>query len=292
MQTGRVLDKGEREVTPYVSTIGLSSGGETEKLQTGYGVIAGMGVAENRRVDVRFRYERIEFDGGGEGVNVLSAGPKFRMGSDDAALYLPIGFGFGGDLDMSQSWETHPTFLATETLASWAETTASVKALIRFADDPDLRLAFNFGAGLGPDPRRVAVRPEVGIMINPGNDGFTYHLSVGLIVGFGEPRLTPPEEDLVGGFAFNGIAFRDMDGALEVSGEIVNRSGIDYEKATFTVMCSDLVGGVLGTTRFELSGLQQNGGRNFTTYVTGVEAGSVAHCRVRFEEGLESTDNR
>ena len=50
MQTGRVLDKGEREVTPYVSTIGLSSGGETEKLQTGYGVIAGMGVAENRRV--------------------------------------------------------------------------------------------------------------------------------------------------------------------------------------------------------------------------------------------------
>lgn len=286
MQTGRVLEKGEREVTPYVSTILVGADGGTEQVQTGYGVIAGIGLTDDRQVDLRFRYERIEFDGIDQGFNVFSAGPKFRIGSDVTALYIPVGFGVGNDLDFTDTWETQPTFLATTRFASWVETTASVKGLIRLTSESDPSLAFNLGAQLGPDPQRFALHPEVGVMIAPETSGPIFHIGVGITVGFGEPHDPPTDVDSVRGFAFHEVAYQDVNGILEVSGVIVNRDGVGYERATFTVVCSDAVGGVLGSAQFELSNLEPAGERPFGTTVPDVDPGQVAHCRLRFDSGV------
>jgi hypothetical protein len=283
MQTGRVLDKGETEVTPYYSSTRLSSGGSSAKLQSGYGVTAGIGLAEQRKVDLRFRYELLSFENADDNVHVVGLGPKFRMGADNAAFYLPVGFGFGADevIETSESWEIQPTLLATESSFGWLETTAAVKGLFRFADEPDPRFAFNLGLSIGPNPHRLAVRPEAGVMFSPQLSGFNYHLSIGLAIGFGEPRSPPADDSRVGGFAINDLEFNASYREIQVTGEIVNRTGFDQNRVRFEVLCTDPLGTVLASTQFEVADLEDGVPRRFEVRASGSELDRVSRCQVR-----------
>ena len=82
MQSGRVLDKGEREVTPYYSTMSIAGSGGSAKVQTGYGVIAGVGLAEHRKADLRVRYEHITFGDYVQTVQLSAFAPSYlhRLG--------------------------------------------------------------------------------------------------------------------------------------------------------------------------------------------------------------------
>jgi hypothetical protein len=108
---------------------------------------------------------------------------------DTLALALPFGFAFGQDIDSGETWETHPTLLATWTPSRKAELTASAKALVPLSgEDRGILLALNLGLGLGSDVSRWAFRPEVGFLWNPGESGHYTHLSLGLTLGFGGRR--------------------------------------------------------------------------------------------------------
>jgi hypothetical protein len=62
---------------------------------------------------------------------------------------------------------------------------ATGKVIYPFAaDDPEALVALNLGLGLGPHERWV-VRPEIGFLWNPGEDGRYMHLSLGFSYLFG-----------------------------------------------------------------------------------------------------------
>jgi hypothetical protein len=157
------------ELTPSYSATSWSAEGESEKVQDHVGLQLATGVSE--KVDLRVRYEYIDVDG--SGVHVVGAGPKFGLVPDRVAFYVPVGTALGEDIDGGDALQVQPTALFTMPVSDQLEVTASGKALLWFDQDNDNLLAFNLGAGLSSDLSKWAIRPEGGILINPGEDGST-----------------------------------------------------------------------------------------------------------------------
>lgn len=176
-QSARLLPAGEAEITPSFSYVLFSVDGDTEHVQDHYGIRAGYGVADG--VELRGMYERVEVDGG-DGVNEVGAGVKVALVPDQVALYLPVGFVTGEGIETSDTWTVAPTLLLTYRAAANVELTPSIKAIYPFsAPDPEMFLGFHLGAGLSSDLDVWAFRPEVGVVIDPGDDGTTWGFALG-----------------------------------------------------------------------------------------------------------------
>jgi hypothetical protein len=185
LQSAKLVGKGEYEVTPGFSTVSFSNEGNTEHIQNHFGLQAAYGVHDN--VDLRLRFERVTVDTERDeslGANVLGFGPKIGLAKDNAALYLPIGFAFGEDVeDISTTWEFHPTLLFTLPVGNNFEFNPSAKALIPLnRENADVLVAFNIGAGISSDLSKWVIRPEYGLLFNPGEDGYYSQFSIGLTV--------------------------------------------------------------------------------------------------------------
>jgi len=163
LQSAKLLGRGNVEVTPSYSSVSLTADGDTQHIQSHYGVQAGYGLFGF--MDLRLRYERIDatIEEESIGVNVFGFGPKFRLLKNWLALYVPVGFAFGPDVESSQSWQVHPTLLATWALGKSIEINPSAKAMIPFQGDTGTLYAFNLGMALSTDVSKWAVRPEIGI---------------------------------------------------------------------------------------------------------------------------------
>jgi hypothetical protein len=127
------------------------------------------------------RFEHVWVDDGGGNANVLGIGPKISLMKDHLALYVPVGFAFGEDVgDVSETWEIHPTILATIQVGDFVEINPSVKYLLLLAEDSDDFVAFNLGLGIHLGSSKFVLRPEYGLMYLLGEDGHYSQLSVGL----------------------------------------------------------------------------------------------------------------
>jgi len=184
LQSARLAGPGRVEVTPSYSSVTASGEGESVKVQDHFGVQLATGVSD--KVDMRFRYEYVDLDG--DGIHVVGAGPKFGLVQDRFAFYLPLGTGFANGVQSSDLLQIQPTALFTLPVSPQFEVTASGKAILWKDRDIDDLLAFNLGAGLSNDLDRWAIRPEAGILVNPGEDGRFWHLSMGFTYYAGERR--------------------------------------------------------------------------------------------------------
>lgn len=182
LQSAKLVDKGRVEVTPSFSHVGLSVPDEDEgHVQDEFGVQLGVGLAD--AVELRGRFAHVQVADDGPSVEVVGVGPKVRLVKDRLALYVPIGRAFADieDADYSESWQVHPTLLFTQPVNQNLEVNASAKYLIPLnSGDSENLVAFNLGLGLGRDVHKFAVRPEVGFLFNPGEEGHWYHFSLGL----------------------------------------------------------------------------------------------------------------
>ena len=180
LQSAKLAGPGQLEMTPSFSSVSFSSEGESEHVQNHLGIQAGLGVFDI--MDFRLRYERLsvdQCDNGTFGVNVLGFGPKFSLVKDWAAFYVPVGFAFGEDIEVSDTWQVHPTLLLTLPVNKYIELNPSAKVLIPFQSERDTLFAFNLGAGISANLDKWAIRPELGFLINPGESGSYMHLSIG-----------------------------------------------------------------------------------------------------------------
>ena len=183
LQSAKLVGPGHLEVTPSFSSVSFSSEGESWHIQNHYGIQAGIGV--NRQMDFRLRYERISVDmqdmDGDEsfGVNVLGFGPKFSLVKDMVAAYVPIGFAFGEDIEVSETWQIHPTLLITLPISKYIEFNPSAKVLIPLKGEQDTLVAFNLGTAISSNLEKWAIRPEIGFLYNPGESGYFMHFSIG-----------------------------------------------------------------------------------------------------------------
>ena len=180
MQSAHTVGKNNIDATASFSSV---SAGETDFTEGGHiqnhvGVQASYGLLD--KVDLRIRYAYLWLDDDGGTANILGAGPKVSIIEDRLAAYVPVGFGFGEIInENSNTWQVHPTVIGTIPILDILEINPSAKALIPFEKDRDMAIAFNLGIGVKL-PAGFTIRPEFGLLFDPGDEGHNRHLSIGV----------------------------------------------------------------------------------------------------------------
>ena len=186
LQSARLVGPGELEVTSNYSSASLAYDGESDSIDNHLGVQVATGLMH--KVDLRLRYGYLSFPNSDDGSSFLAFGPKFGVIEDRVAIYAPMGFAFGNDIEVADTWEFHPTILLSHRfsdnfLSDYAEVTVSGRAVLGLNDDSDQALfGSNLGLGLSSDLDRYVIRPEVGFLKDPGEEGTVWQWSVGFTI--------------------------------------------------------------------------------------------------------------
>lgn len=177
LQSARLVDEGEVEITPSYSSQNYSFGGNSDRVAHQYGVQMGIGLAEN--FNGRIRYERIDWEdiGGDAGYNYIAVEPKIGLVKDAVAVSMPVGLWFGEIINEDKSIQIHPSLHLTKIVSPVLELNGSAKMLI-FTEDFEDIIALNLGLGIG-NPDQVIIRPEIGWLFSPGDEGYYFHWSIG-----------------------------------------------------------------------------------------------------------------
>ena len=180
LQSAKLVGKGNFETTPNFTTTSFSDEGETDHVQNHFGVQFGYGLSN--RIDLKARYEYIAIPYEDETLkaNIFGIGPKISLLKDRIAAYVPVGFAFGGDVDGIDEFEIQPTLLFTVPVGKYLEINPSVKGII----GEEFYCAFNLGLGLSTNLNRYVIRPEYGILLNPGESGMVGQFSIGTTIYF------------------------------------------------------------------------------------------------------------
>jgi ABC-type Fe3+-hydroxamate transport system substrate-binding protein len=183
LQSAKLIEKGEFEVTAARSSVSWDG----DHVQDHYGLQVAAGLSE--KSNLRLRYEHVETDdfglsnSSGLTAEVISLGLKREIDKDRIALYLPIGFAFGGDIEESETWAFHPTLLFSHSVNRYIELNPSVKALIPLSNsNAEILVAVNLGIGISPNIDKWVIRPETGWLFDPGEEGHYTHFSIGLTI--------------------------------------------------------------------------------------------------------------
>ena len=189
MQSARTAGKNQVEGTASFSSVGFSEDGESNHIQNHAGFQAAYGLSD--AVDLRVRYAAVWLDGdiGEVNVNILAVGPKFSIIKDRLSGYLPLGFAFGSDVDSDvNTWQFHPTLIGTIPVIEKLEFNPSFKVLLPFESEATVATAINLGLGIKLT-ERLTLRPEYGILFEPGESGSFNQYGVGITIN--PSRNTP-----------------------------------------------------------------------------------------------------
>jgi len=183
-QSARLVGEGSTEITPGVSQSYLRGAGQTERGFTHYGVRVARGIAEGG--DLVFGLEYIRPGGdAAESRWVFGAGPKLSIVPDRLAFWLPVGMGTVGSGGGTRAWQTNPTLLFTAEPTPDLEVTPSAKVLIPLnsEDRGNYALVFNLGLGWSPSDADWTLRPEGGVIWDPGqSDQLGLHFGIGISI--------------------------------------------------------------------------------------------------------------
>jgi hypothetical protein len=180
-QDARLVGPGRVQITPSISGAGVSRGGDSEYLVTTFAAQAEIGATERFSIGGGYAYFR---DRSGDGLNTAVFGPKFGVVRDRVAIGVPTSVAFGENVQTSDTWQFHPMALFTVPLGERVDFNPSARLLIPVCDGCETLAGFNAGFGLHT-ASRLTVRPEFGILINPGEGGVIWTFGVGVSLGAG-----------------------------------------------------------------------------------------------------------
>ena len=179
MQSARTVGKSNIDATASFTAVGFRNeeDKESSSVQNHIGFQGAYGLSDE--VDLRVRYAYLWVIDGGS-VNILGFGPKFSLIKDRLAGYVPLGFAFGSDLEEdANTWQIHPTLIGTIPIVNNLEANPSFKVLVPFEKESDTTIAFNLGLGINIF-EGFTLRPEYGMLFNPGEKGHFNHFSIGV----------------------------------------------------------------------------------------------------------------
>ena len=184
MQGARTVGENRLEIMPSGSLVSVTEDNESEGVQNHVGFQVAYGLTS--RCDLRLRYEYLWLDEDSDThFSVLGIGPKYSFLENKIAFYLPVGRAFGED--SKDSWELQPTLLfSIPAIKDRLDINLSPKYLFILCEDCEDLVAFNFGLSFSNNLSRWSVRPEYGLLYDPGESGHFSHFSVGLAFAFGK----------------------------------------------------------------------------------------------------------
>ncbi len=185
LQGARLVGEGKMELTPYYTTVSATSDGDTEGLQNQVGLNGAIGLGP--KFDLRLRVENIwaKETGFGDGYIIVGAGPKLSLIENVLSAYLPVGRALGEGT--SESWEVQPTLLLTwPAVEEKLDINLTPKYIFNLCEDCDDFVAVNLGLAISGHLSNWAIRPEYGLLFNPGESGHVSQFSIGLSKIFGK----------------------------------------------------------------------------------------------------------
>ena len=183
LQSAKLIGKDNYEITPHYSKIYYREEDSDidDAIQTHYGVQFAYGL--NNKTDLRGRLEIINLNAimGDASIRVLSLGIKYSLIQNRISSYLPISFSKNTESDDNAYKQIEPTLLFTLPFNDNIDINYSIKVLLPFfeEEDNDPMYAINIGCGFNNFNNWV-VRPEIGFLFMPDDDGFYQHISIGL----------------------------------------------------------------------------------------------------------------
>lgn len=181
-ESARMLKKGEVEAAGFYSHYAAAADGESDGINNNFGLRLGYGICD--KFDLKLRYERIILveEADSDPVNYLDIAPKYQIIPGKFAGTLPLGFYFA---DGESQFVLSPKLLFTYPTSDRFEITVASKADIFPDDETEVYLGFNLGLGISQNLNRWAIRPELGLMINPGEEGryWAYGVAVTGVLG-------------------------------------------------------------------------------------------------------------
>lgn len=187
-QGARVLVEEKMSISPSASVVSFGNDGESSWMTTQFGARGGVGLGNG--LEIQGRYERMQFHERGdadfefEGANYVDIGLKYGVVPDRVAIGMPIGFMFGENVDEGDSFQIQPSLFLTIPVISHLDINASTKALFFTEDFGEPLLAFNGGLGIRTGRGEFSLLPEMGLLINPGENGYFWHWGMGASVEF------------------------------------------------------------------------------------------------------------
>ncbi|GAA4741603.1 hypothetical protein [Flavisolibacter ginsenosidimutans] len=189
------LGKGGAELAGHYTHYSAGDGGASQAVNNNIGFRAGLGVADN--VDLKVRYEKLipveKPENGSFNASYFSVIPKFGIHPGKLAVFVPLSlYHFsasenGGVATSSNSYSIAPHVIGTFTAKSNQvdfSPSANVEYIINKGQgsENDFLMGFNIGAGFSSDLRKWAIRPELGYLFKPGESGHVWNVGVGLQV--------------------------------------------------------------------------------------------------------------
>lgn len=173
----RMLRPGQVEVTPAVSPVYVTENEDTTHAWNDYGVRALFGIGSRLNIGAGYNRTELAFEEG-FGFNTIAFGPKFGLVADRVAVAVPVGFSFGEDIEVDDTWQVHPTLLMTFPMNQRVDFNPAVRLLIPTREGADTLIAVHAGFGVRTG-RHLVLRPEAAVVFNPGEDGVVWTFGLG-----------------------------------------------------------------------------------------------------------------
>lgn len=174
----RMVGRGQTELTASLTPTGASVLGDSRYLMNDYRIQAMRGVSD--RLDMGVGYARLQMTDGGAGAHAIGFGPKVSIVPDRVAVVTRMGFLFGEEVPVAESWHMEPALLFTVPITNWIDLNPSARLVIPFCDECETLFGFNVGAGIRPGNRRVTLRPEIGLLFSARESGVVWTMGLGL----------------------------------------------------------------------------------------------------------------
>lgn len=177
-ESARMLQKGDFEASGRYTHYRFTDNGESQTANNNFGACVGYGIGN--KFNMKLRYERLLIPGGessSPGLNYIDLAPKFQIVPGKIAGTLPIGLYFD---ESDTKYVLSPKLLFTYPAKDKFEATLAAKADIFPQDGGDVYLGFNLGIGVSSNLNRWALRPELGLMVKPGDSGIAWAYGIGL----------------------------------------------------------------------------------------------------------------
>lgn len=191
LQGARSAEKSQLRITPFYSAVDVTGGDETvdevgQQANT-YGLLFGAGLGGNSEFQVR--YDRIDIEDVDADYNFTSVGFKVGAAENIIALTLPVGFYWGNDISVAETFQFEPGVLLSAPLASSIELNGGLRAILPV--DPDLvqRIVLNGSVSLSTDVSRWALMPELGYSVAIDDSDAEALLSYGIALVYFTPIL-------------------------------------------------------------------------------------------------------
>lgn len=168
------LGQGVGEISGIFAHQVFSYDGETESSSNSYGLRTGYGLGDE--FDIKFSWisQNSTYDFLDDlKVNYFVFTPKYSIGDGKLAFAVPIGIVTSkyGEGDREHETYVTPQVLFNYPFSDIIEAGINARYIIPFVEDTDNLIGIDVGVGISGDLSQWVVRPELGLVFNPGEEG-------------------------------------------------------------------------------------------------------------------------